>query len=119
MMGKAPQGEPVILSPRKGGHGMDDILELVMVVCFGLSWPLNIYKAWKARTTKGFSVAFYYCIVLGYLCGIASKVIKLRSGIITPGYIWFFYILNTLMVSTGIVLYYRNRRLERRNEKTG
>ena len=92
---------------------MDDILELVMVVCFGLSWPLNIYKAWKARTAKGFSVAFYYFIVLGYLCGIAAKVVKLSRGIATPGYIWFFYILNALMVCAGIALYYRNRRIDR------
>ena len=37
---------------------MADIFELLMIVCFGVSWPINIYKAWKARTTKGSSVQF-------------------------------------------------------------
>ena len=39
---------------------MADFFELLMIVCFGVSWPLNIYKAWKARTTKGSSVPFYF-----------------------------------------------------------
>ena len=28
-------------------------MEMLMVVCFGISWPINIRKAWKARSTKG------------------------------------------------------------------
>ena len=92
---------------------MDDIFELIMIISFGVSWPLNIYKAWKARTAKGNSVLFYFFIVAGYLFGIASKVIKQQKGVTTPGYVWFFYILNTLMVSVGILLWFRNRRLDR------
>ena len=82
---------------------MADVFELVMIVCFGVSWPLNIYKAWKARTTKGSSVQFYFLILIGYLFGIASKVIKLNQGISTPGYVWFFYILNSVIVTLGII----------------
>ena len=29
---------------------MAEFLEAVMLVCFGLSWPMNAYKAAKART---------------------------------------------------------------------
>ena len=92
---------------------MADVLELAMIVCFGLSWPLNICKAWKARTAKGASVPFYFLILAGYLFGIASKVIKLRRGIVTPGYVWFFYILNSVIVAVGIAVWFRNRRLDR------
>ena len=95
---------------------MADVLELLMIVCFGVSWPLNIYKAWKARTTKGSSVPFYFLIFVGYLCGIASKVIKLSHGISTPGYVWFFYILNSIIVAAGIVVWFRNRHLDRLRE---
>lgn len=28
------------------------VLEMLMVVCFGISWPINISKAWNARTAK-------------------------------------------------------------------
>ena len=95
---------------------MADIFELLMIVCFGISWPLNIYKAWKARTTKGSSVQFYFLILVGYLFGITSKVLKLRSGVSTPGYVWFFYILNSVIVTAGIVVWFRNRRLDQKNE---
>ena len=51
---------------------MANFLEVMMVVLFGISWPLNIAKAWKARSAKGSSVLFYYFIWAGYLFGIAS-----------------------------------------------
>ena len=96
---------------------MDDVFELIMIVSFGVSWPLNIYKAWKARSAKGTSVLFYFFIVIGYLFGIASKIIRQQRGITSPFYVWFFYVLNTLMVSAGIVLWFRNRRLDRIAER--
>jgi len=91
---------------------MENIFEMLMVVCFGLSWPLNIRKAWKARNTKGISLPFYLFIWIGYIFGLLSKFIKLYNNIETPFYVWFFYILNTLMVSVGIMIYFRNRSLE-------
>lgn len=91
---------------------MADILEAVMIVCFGLSWPINIVKLWKARTAKGTSVLFYYFIDLGYIAGIAAKCVKLSDGIATPWYVWFFYVLNFCMVAAGILIYYRNKRLD-------
>lgn len=87
---------------------MDNIFEVLMVVCFGISWPLNIVKAWRARTRKGSSVLFYSFILVGYLFGLGSKYIKLCNGVDTPAYVWFFYILNAVMVSIGILIYFRN-----------
>ncbi|MCI6955813.1 MAG: hypothetical protein SPI15_01255 [Candidatus Faecousia sp.] len=37
---------------------MADVLEILMLVCFGASWPLNILKSWRARTAKGKSILF-------------------------------------------------------------
>lgn len=91
---------------------MADILEAVMIVCFGLSWPINIRKLLKSRTAKGTSVLFYYFIDIGYVAGIAAKIIKLANGIATPWYVWFFYVLNFLMVLAGIVIWYRNKKLD-------
>lgn len=87
---------------------MDNIFEMLMVILFGVSWPLNIAKARKARTQKGSSVLFYFFILAGYVFGLGSKYIKLQQGISTPGYVWFFYILNAVMVSVGIAIYFRN-----------
>lgn len=95
---------------------MENVLEVLMVVCFGISWPLNIRKLLQSRTAKGTSVMFYFFIWTGYLFGLASKGIKAAHGGATPAYVWFFYILNTLMVSFGILLYFRNKRLDQARE---
>ncbi|MDR2525010.1 MAG: hypothetical protein LBC83_02275 [Oscillospiraceae bacterium] len=84
-------------------------LEAAMVVCFGLSWPLSILKSIRARTAKGKSLFFLCAIGLGYVGGIAAKII---AGNIT--YVFAFYAANLLMVAADICLYFRNRRLDRR-----
>ena len=52
---------------------MAEILEVLMIVSFGASWPLNVIKSYKSRTTKGKSLAFLCLIVFGYIAGIISK----------------------------------------------
>ena len=82
-----------------------------MVVCFGLSWPLNIRKLYMNKTAKGVSGMFYFFIWIGYIFGLASKAIKLSNGVATPAYVWFFYSLNLVMVSIGIILWiYYNKK---------
>ena len=88
---------------------MAEILEALMVISFGLSWPMNIIKSLRAKTTKGKSIMFLMLIEFGYVCGIISKLV---SGNIT--YVFIFYVLNLLMVFTDIMLYFRNRKLERK-----
>ena len=92
---------------------MANILETVMLICFGLSWPVNIYKLLKSRTAKGTSVLFYIFIDIGYIAGIAAKTLKLQQGTATPWYVWFFYVLNFCMVFAGIIIYFRNKRLDK------
>ena len=62
----------------------------------------------KEKTAKGVSIFFYTCIFLGYLCGIASKLLL---GSMT--YVLFFYVLNAVMVFIGIVFYFRNVALDK------
>ena len=42
---------------------MAEILEIIMIVSFGASWPMNVMKSYKARTAKGKIVAFL-CLIL-------------------------------------------------------
>lgn len=88
---------------------MGQFLEACMVILFGVSWPVNIVKSIRTRSTKGKSVLFLALIAAGYVCGIASKLV---TGTIT--YVFVFYVLNLLMVATDIALYFRNRRLDAR-----
>jgi len=99
------------------------IMETLMVVCFGISWPLNIVKAWKARTARGTSVLFYLLIWSGYLFAMIGKFTLIRINAPQPWYetvqwyVMLFYVLNILMVSSGILIYIRNRLLDRAAEQ--
>ncbi len=88
---------------------MAELLEAVMVISFGISWPISIYKAWKSRTAKGVSPVFLIFILIGYACGIAAKIIS--GGM---NYVFAFYILNFCMVAADLALYLRNAALDRR-----
>ena len=89
-----------------------EILEILMIVCFGFSWPMNVVKSYRARTTKGKSLGFLMMIIIGYICGIASKII----GGSYKWYVMFFYVLNLFMVSLDVGMYVRNYRLDQMNK---
>ena len=52
-----------------------EILEFIMMICFGFSWPFSCYRSWKSRSTKGKSLIFSILIAIGYACGIAAKIL--------------------------------------------
>lgn len=96
---------------------MAEFLEIMMIVSFGISWPVNVAKSYKARTTKGKSLSFLILIFTGYIAGIASKLTNTvyMAEFSQKWYVLFFYILNLIMVGTDIVLYFRNRSIDRKN----
>ena len=85
------------------------ILEIGMILAFGLSWPNNIITSLRNKSTKGKNLLFMILIDVGYICGITAKLI---SGSIV-WYVLFFYVLNFLMVGLDALLYIRNRRIEK------
>ena len=94
---------------------MAEILEIVMILSFGASWPLNVRKSYRARTTQGKSIAFLCLIFFGYIAGIASKFANeaYMAAFSEKWYVLFFYFLNMAMVGVDILLYFRNRRLDK------
>lgn len=92
---------------------MAQLFETIMLICFGCSWPISVVKSYRARTAKGKSVLFTYAIILGYISGILGKIAGHNIN-----YVLALYVLNLVMVSTDLVLYYRNRRLDRIAEET-
>ena len=97
---------------------MAEILEIIMIVSFGASWPLNVMKSWKARTTKGKSLPFLLLIFFGYIAGIASKLVNevYMANFAEKWYVLFFYCLNLIMVGADLILYVRNSRLDKARE---
>lgn len=96
---------------------LPEILEIIMIVSFGASWPLNVIKSWKARTTKGKSLPFLLLIFFGYIAGIASKLTNTAymDAFASKWYVLFFYVLNLVMVGTDLVLYYRNYLIDKKD----
>ena len=87
------------------------VLEAGMLVCFGVSWPFNIAKSLRSRTAKGKSVIYEILVVVGYFFGLAAKII-----LGDVNYVMIFYIVDILMVTTDIILTFRNRHLARERD---
>ena len=88
---------------------MGSILETVMLVCFGFSWPLNVIKAYRAKTAKGTSLPFILLIIAGYIAGISAKLITEQIN-----YVLIAYILNLAIVSLNVVVYFHNVSLDKK-----
>lgn len=99
---------------------LTDLLEALMILCFGLSWPISIRKSWISRTAKGKSLLFEFFIWIGYVFGIVRKVILWNDARIagTPldwlFYLaWFFYVLNIVEITIDMLLWVRNHHLDK------
>ena len=94
-----------------------EILETVMILAFGLSWPLSIYKSVTVSYTH--LRAHETFIWLGYIAGIVMKCIQFfvigKSG---PIFVlsWVFYCLNFIEITIDMLLYFRNVKLDKENE---
>ena len=88
------------------------LLETIMILCFGISWPLSIVRMYKSWSTAGKSILFSCFILLGYFCGIGAKIVTHNYNLA-----FVFYIINTVMVTVDILLWIRNRRYEKTGKK--
>ena len=77
------------------------IFEALMLVCFGLSWPISIAKALRTKKVEGKSPVFMAVICLGYLSGILHKVLYALDWEVA------LYAINLLLVAADLFLYYR------------
>ncbi len=87
---------------------MVTILESVMLICFGISWPVSVYKSWTSKSTKGKSLIFIFAIIIGYIAGITGKILGGQLN-----YVLALYILNLTFVSVDLALYFVNKHRER------
>lgn len=95
---------------------MTELLEVAMIVSFGVSWPMNVIKSYRVRTAKGKSLSFLLLIIFGYICGITSKFLNdaYMAQISAKWYVLFFYFLNLIMVTIHLLLYFRNKRIDKK-----
>ena len=86
---------------------MAEVLEAAMLVCFGLSWPINAYKNYRAGTAAGSSWQFIALITAGYLAGIAAKFVSGSVNLVLA-----VYVINLACLGVNWGVYVRNRRLD-------
>ncbi|MBR3816133.1 MAG: hypothetical protein U0L11_07370 [Acutalibacteraceae bacterium] len=88
---------------------MGSIFETVMLLCFGFSWPMNLIKAYNAKTAKGTSLPFILLIIIGYVAGITAKIVTGQTN-----YVLAAYVLNLAIVLLNLVIYFRNSTLDKK-----
>ena len=72
---------------------MQNVLESMMLLCFGFSWPISVVNNYRSRTTRGMSLPF-----ITYVLAV--------------------YIFNLLAVSTNLLVYFRNKKLDNARNAT-
>lgn len=77
------------------------IFEVLMLVCFGMSWPFSIAKAIRTKTVAGKSPLFMGIVIAGYVFGIIHKVVYSFDWVI------YLYALNLVLVAFDMSLYFR------------
>jgi uncharacterized membrane protein (DUF485 family) len=91
---------------------MSSVLEAIMMICFGCSWPMNLIKNFQSRTAKSMSLPFILLLIAGYAAGTAAKIINGQIN-----WVLAIYLINLAMILANLVVYFRNRRLDRIQEQ--
>lgn len=93
----------------KDDFTVTEILESIMLMCFGLSWPMSLIKNIKAKSAKNMSLPFILLICFGYIAGITAKLMLHSSG-----YVLIVYVINLIIVAANAVVYVINRRYDKK-----
>lgn len=97
---------PSIIDPAALAQG----LEALMLLCFGLAWPLNTLGMLRRRRPEGKGLTFTAIIWCGYLCGAGAKLLLgFAAGPVLAPVFWL-YVLNALTVGLNALVYLHFRR---------
>lgn len=76
-------------------------LEAIMLICWGMSWPVSVFKALRTKKVYGKSPIFISLIAIGYVSAILHKFLY------SYDYLVFLYLFNLSMILTDLYLYTR------------
>lgn len=97
---------------------LSNILEAVMLVCFGASWPFSIVKAVRTKVVRGKSPVFLSLIIAGYVAGLGkilaswgeARANAPEAAAVPVPWLFWFYLALLILVATDAALYLRYRR---------
>jgi hypothetical protein len=76
-------------------------LEAIMLICWGTSWPVSVFKALRTKKVYGKSPIFMSLIAVGYVSAILHKILY------SYDYLVLLYLFNLSMILTDLYLYNR------------
>ena len=91
--------------------GMPQVLEAVMLVCFGVAWPCASLRMLRTGRPQSNGLCFTLVIFCGYLLGASSKLLEaVRGAELAP--VFWLYAVNAISVAVnlGLQLHYGGRR---------
>ena len=94
------------------------ILEVAMLVLFGISWPISLVKSIRSKSTKGKSLLFLILIDIGYICGMTSKIVSQTFVWSTDWWVFVIYVINFSFVTSDLIVYFINKNREKMLELT-
>ena len=77
------------------------IYEAIMIICFGVSWPVSIAKAIRTHKVEGKSPLFMAIVWLGYASGVIHKALYSFDWVTA------LYVLNMALVAVDLFLYFK------------
>lgn len=86
------------------------VLEAGMLICFGVSWPVDILKTLRTRRTEGKSLLFMSLVLTGYVLGFGAKMSRAAWVNELPEWISVLYVFNAVMITVDIAVTLRMRR---------
>ena len=88
------------------------VLEATMLIMFGISWPFNLAKSIKSKSTKGKSLLFLVLIDVGYIAGITSKFFSTSFVWKTDWWVFAIYVINFCFVTADLTMFFINKNRE-------
>ena len=90
------------------------VLEATMLIMFGISWPFNLAKSIKSKSTKGKSLLFLVLIDVGYMAGITSKIFSTSFVWKTDWWVFAIYVINFCFVTADLTMFFINKNREQK-----
>ncbi len=85
-------------------------LEALMLLCFGLAWPVNSLAMLRSRRPEGKGLTFTTIVWCGYLFGATAKLVLAFGAGTALAPVFWLYVLNSLTVAINAGLYCHFRR---------
>ena len=101
-----------------------DLMEVLMIVCFGVAWIFSVIKALKTKSAKGKSILFEILMLCGYGFGVVQKVFLYKDAMTNEKALnfwfylaWFLGAFIFIVVVFDLILWIRNSFVDRKRDK--